>query len=216
MIHDSITLKTFSRTRHFGDLSREQSLENAGFIQDQLGYYLANTFAKNSACQVSGGDRNTTDRAYTIRKGSAVLTVETSFGINTTYDTVPPRKFYSLTTSVSHHNETLDNTDKVNDAIEWTFRIVGALVIGGICAIAISLVLGVISGHLLVAAFSVGAGLGGMIGQCVGRLIQHRVEQRLESRGEITDMDREWSMLTDTVDMIFAEELAPPVADAVQ
>lgn len=210
MIIDSASLRKFSRSLHFGELPREKALEQARFCQEQIGYYLANTFKDDPAYQVLGEQRNETDRTITLRKGGAVLTVETSFGINTTYDTHPPRKFHTFTAAVSHHNETLDNTGRVCDTVEWSFRIIGGLVIGVICSVLLIFGIGVASGHLIFLTFSFGAAVGGVVGQLIGNRIHRNVEDRLESKGELTDIENEWRMLTETVTLILDE--ASPAA----
>ncbi len=208
MTSDSITERKITRSLHFDGVDKAEALRQAVFFQEQIGYYLANTFNQGDAYAVTCEQKCDADRTYIIRKGSAILTVETVFGINMSHRESPPRKFYTFTTTTSHRNELLDTTDKANETIEWMFRIVGGLLLGVTMAAVLVLVGGVIGGHFIFLGFSVGSACGSLLGQLLSRYIYNSVEQRLDAKGEITEVDNEWKMLTETVHMLMNDEAA--------
>ena len=201
----SITERKISHSLHFDLLSKEEALRQATFYQEQIGYYLANTFGQTPAFAITCEQKSDADRIFTLRKGSAVLTVETVFGINASYKEHPPRKFYTFTTTASHRNELLDTTDKANEVIEWALRIVGGLVLGLLFAVVFLLFAGPLGGQLIFLGFSAGAGAGGFIGQHLARRIYRTVEKRLDARGEVTEVEAEWTMLRETLGIIFTD-----------
>ncbi len=207
---DSITERQFTRSRHFGDATKDEALKQTTFYQEQIGFYLANVFKDQGAYRLECTRRFDTDRVYTIRKGSAILIVTTVFGLNTSYKETPPRKFYTFTTTASHRNEVLDNTGKVNEVIEWSLRITGGLVIGVVFSVILLLFGGHLGIYLISLAFAFGSAVGSFIGQHIARKIYSTVETRLDEKGELTDIDHEWTLLTDTLAIVFGEVPAVP------
>jgi hypothetical protein len=204
MTPDSITERQFTRRIHFENGSREEALKQTIFYQEQIAFYLANVFTNQNAYDLECSQRHDTDRVYTIRKGSAVLTVTTVFGINTSYKEQPPRKFYTFTATTTHRNEVLDNTGKTNDFIEWVFRITGGVILGGFFAIMLALFGGHLGLHSIILVFTFGSAVGGFAGEHLARKIYNRVESRLEQKGEITEIESDWTLLKETVEMVFA------------
>ncbi|CAM2858911.1 hypothetical protein [Rariglobus hedericola] len=205
---DSITERKFTRNVHFGDDSKETALAHTSFYQEQIAYYLANVFNGKNGYTLSCEQKHDTDREFTIRKGSAILSVSAVFGINTSYKEHPPRKFYTFTTTAARRNETLDNTDKANDVIEWTLRVTGGIIVGGALAILLVLFGGHLGFYLVTLAFGFGSAIGGFIGHLISRKIYSTVETRLEQKGEITEIEEDWSLLTETLEMIFTAKPA--------
>lgn len=203
MSPDSITERQIIRSVHFDLDAREEALRHSRFTRDQILHYLDGVFKDREAYRVEHVERTPTDSVYTIRKGSAVLTVETVFGRNTSYKEQPPRHFYTFTATASHRNEVLDQTDKVNDVIEWSCRIGGGLVFAAVACLLLVLVVNVISGEVLLLAFAGGAAVGGLIGRFIARRIYRAMERRLESRGEVTAVEEEWAQLQDTFGLVF-------------
>jgi hypothetical protein len=201
---DSITERTFTRSVHFEEHSKEEALSQTAFYQEQIAYYLANVFGGKKDYTFTCEQKHDTDRKFTIRKGSAILTVTAVFGINMSYKEHPPRKFYTFTTTASRHNEVLDTTNKANDVIEWTFRITGGVILGGVFIILLVLFGGHTGLHFITFAFGMGSGAGGFIGHLIARKIYYSMETRLQKRGEITEIETEWSSLTDTLDLVFS------------
>jgi hypothetical protein len=58
-------------------------LSAAAFYQEQIAYYLANAFGGKKDYSLACEHRHDTDREFTLRKGSAVITLSAVFGINT-------------------------------------------------------------------------------------------------------------------------------------
>lgn len=201
---ESPTERTFTRVVHFHDVEKEEALKRAQHYQEQVAFYLANVFANRSAYKFTCAQTHDADRLYEIRKGSAVLTVRTTFGLNTSYNERPPRKFYSFSAVASHRNEVLDTVEKVNDVVEWTARSIGAVVIGGGATLALLLFGGhLAAAHLLTLTFGFGAAVGGVLGQLAGRRIHATAETRLEQKGETTQVEKEWALLTEAVALVF-------------
>ncbi len=201
---DSLTHREIHRSVHFDHADKEAALSQARLLREQVTYYLDQIFGSGGVYLVERRHESETDHVYTIRKGSAVLSVRTIFGLDTSYAERPPRKFYTFTASASHHNETLDNTDKANEVIEWTFRAGGALVLGVIFTVLLLLFAGHLSGHLIFLGFAAGSALGGMVGQLISRKVYQIMERRLEARGEITVVEQEWQSLAETLDIVFS------------
>lgn len=201
---DSITERTFTRSIHFEDHSKEEALSQTAFYQEQIAYYLANVFNGKKDFSFSCEQKHDTDREFMIRKGSAILTVNAVFGINTSYAEHPPRKFYTFTATAAHRNEVLDNTDKTNDVIEWAFRIIGGVLLGGFLALLLILFGGHLGFHLVTLAFGFGSAAGGFIGHLIARRIYRTMETKLEAKGEITEIEAEWSLLTETLELVFS------------
>lgn len=201
---DSITERTFTRSVHFENHSKEEALSQTVFYQEQIAYYLANVFNGKKNFTFACEQRHDTDREFTIRKGSAILTVTAVFGINTSYKEHPPRKFYTFTATAAHRNEVLDNTDKANDVIEWAFRVTGGIIVGGALAILLILFGGHLGFHLVTLAFGFGSAIGGFIGHLIARKIYRTMETKLEEKGEVTEIEAEWSLLTETLEMVFS------------
>lgn len=200
---DSATEETFSRSVHFEAHTKEEALTETAFYQEQIAYYVANVFGGKTDFTLACEQTHDTDREFTVRKGSALITVKAVFGINTSYREQPPRKFYTFTTTATRRNETLDTTEKANEVIEWALRIAGGIVFGGIALVLLILLSGHVSFYFIVFAFGIGSGIGGFLGHLIGRKIYHTMETRLEARGEITEVDSEWSALIDTLTLVF-------------
>ena len=203
MHFDSITERTFSRSVHFDHHSKDEALAQTAFYQEQIAYYLANVFGGKPDYTFTCEQKHDTDREFTIRKGSALLTVTAVFGINTSYKERPPRKFYTFTATALRRNETLDTTHKANEMIEWVFRATGAVVLGGVLILLLLIFGGHAALHFITFAFGMGAGIGGYIGHLIARRIYRTVENRLEDRGELTDIESEWSSLSETLELVF-------------
>lgn len=202
---DSVTEKEISRSLHFELAEKDAALSQARFYREQLMHYLDRIFRGRDGYVTSCEARNDTDHSYTIRKGGAVLTVATSFGLDMSYKEQPPRKFYTFTARASHRNETLDTTDKANDVIEWVCRIAGGLVLGLIVSVLLILFTHHLPGSLIVLGFAGGAATGSFIGRQIGQRIYATMEKRLDAKGELTAVDEEWASLTETIDMVFDE-----------
>jgi hypothetical protein len=80
---DSATERTFTRSVHFDSHTKEEALSAAAFYQEQIAYYLANAFGGKKDYSLACEHRHDTDREFTLRKGSAVITLSAVFGINT-------------------------------------------------------------------------------------------------------------------------------------
>lgn len=202
---DSITEKEISRSLHFDLAAKDEALSQARFYREQLVHYLDQIFRGRDGYLTANEARSDTDHTYTIRKGGAVLTVSTSFGLDMSYKEQPPRKFYTFTARASHRNETLDNTDKANDVIEWGCRIGGGLVLGLVICVLLVVFTNHISGHLILLGFAAGGAVGGFIGQLIGNRIYAAMEKRLDAKGELTAIDAEWASLAETFDVVFDE-----------
>jgi hypothetical protein len=122
---------------------------------------------------------------------------------DTAYREQPPWKFYTFTATAAQRNETLDTTEKANDVIEWAFRIIGGVILGGISLLVLILMSGHVSLYLIIMAFGFGSGVGGFFGHLIARKISHTMETRLEERGELTEVEAEWSLLTETLQLVF-------------
>lgn len=202
---DSITEKEISRSLHFDLTEKDEALSQARFYREQLITYLEQIFRGRDGYLTACEARSDTDHIYTIRKGGAVLTVSTSFGLDMSYKEQPPRKFYTFTARAAHRNETLDTTDKANDVIEWTCRIIGGLVLGLVVCVLLVLFTNHVSGSLITLGFAGGGAVGGFIGQTIGNKIYATIEKRLDAKGELTEIDEEWTSLGETIDMVFDE-----------
>lgn len=200
---DSITERTFTRSVHFEDHSKEEALAQTAFYQEQIAYYLTNVFSDKKGYILACEQKHDTDREFTIRKGSAILAVTAVFGINTSYKEQPPRKFYTFTATAAHRNEVLDTTDKANDVIEWALRVTGGVILGGVFIILLVVFGGHTGLHFITFAFGIGSGIGGFIGHLIARKIYRTMETRLEAKGEITEIETEWSLLTETLELVF-------------
>ena len=211
MSPDSLTEREITRSIHFGDAAKTEAHPQATFYRDQIVRYLDEVFKNRDDYLSTCAARSETDCTYTIRKGSAVLEVETSFGLNTSYKEQPPRKFYTFTATARHRNEVLDNTDKVNDVIEWTCRIVGGVVLGFLTCVLLVLFTGHLSGTIITLGFGGGAAVGSYIGQLISHRIYRTMEKRLEAKGEITAVDQEWATLGETLGIVF--DAAEPTAE---
>ncbi len=203
---DSLTERTFTRSVHFENHSKDEALSQTAFYQEQIAYYLANVFNGKKDFTFACEQKHDTDREFTIRKGSAILTVTAVFGINTSYKEHPPRKFYTFTATAAHRNEVLDTTDKANDVIEWAFRITGGVILGGVLIFLLILFGGHTGLQFITFAFGIGSGVGGFAGHLLARKIYRTMETRLEEKGEITEIETEWSLLTETLELVFSPQ----------
>lgn len=205
MSPDSITEKELSRSLHFDLAAKDEALSQARFYREQLVHYLDQIFRGREGYLIACEARNDTDHVYTIRKGGAVLTVSTCFGLDMSYKEQPPRRFYTFTARASHRNETLDNTDKANDVIEWTCRIAGGLVLGLLVCVLLVSFTHHISGHLILLGFAAGGAAGSFIGRVIGNRIYATMEKRLDAKGELADVEAEWNSLAETLETVFDE-----------
>ena len=202
-VNYTLTEREFSRSAHFTGDSREDALRRTAIYQEHIHSCIASIFNDTGACKITLTHRFDTDRAYAIRKGSAILTVNTVFGSDTSYKEKPPRKFHTFTVTARYHNEVLDKTDEAGRMIEWTCRIAGALVFGILVIVAALLARCHLTSHLLMLGFGGGLTIGGLIGELVARNISSFMEKRLEKKGEVTAVDEEWDMLTGTLSALF-------------
>ena len=205
MSPDSVTEKEISRSLHFDLGEKDEALSQARFYREQLVHYLEQMFQGREGYVTTSAARNETDHLYVIRKGSAVLTVATSFGLDMSYKEQPPRKFYTFTARASHRNEALDTTDKANDLIEWTCRIVGGLVLGLVICVLLVAFTHHASGSIISLGFAGGAAAGSFIGQAIGNRVYATMEKRLDAKGELTAVDAEWASLAETFNVVFDE-----------
>lgn len=201
--YSSITERNFSRSVHFTGVPRETAVTRAAVYQERIGSLLAGLFHHRDAYQFERVRRYDADCTYTIRKGSAALTVNAVFGTDTSYKDKPPRKFYTFTATASHHNEVLDQAEQRSGVIEWTCRIAGALALGIPAVAAVFLVRGVFSGQFILLGVGGGIVLGGLIGEGIARDRYNRSKRRLERKGEVTAVEHEWNLLTAALAEIF-------------
>lgn len=201
------TEREFSRSVHFTGDSREDALRRTAIYQKDIHSCIVGIFGETRACEITVTHRFDTDRAYAIRKGSAVLTVNTVFGSDTSYKEKPPRKLHTFTVTAHYHNEVLDKTDAAGGMIEWTCRITGALVLGILALVAAGLAGCRLNSNIIMFGFGGGTAFGGMIGELVARGIYSFTEKRLEKRGEVTAVDEEWEKLTGELSALFDTHL---------
>lgn len=196
----SATEEKIIRTINFPDEDADGALKEATFLLDQIDLYIDQNFSDKALYQITQHDSSPGNRLYTIQKGSALLEVKTDFGTNIKYTGNVAEKYYCFSATASHRNTALDQTERVNKDIESSFRVIGGAILGFMALIFAAIAGG--GGPIILLGFSGGAAIGALLGDFIGQIIRKRVEHNLEQRGEIHEVEHEWTILKQTLSIV--------------
>ncbi|QYY37180.1 hypothetical protein [Ruficoccus sp. ZRK36] len=205
----SATEEKIIRSLDFKTDQREAALRQAQFHCELLDDYIRQEFTVKPGYTVEHESSSPGNHTYAIRKGSGELTVETNFGLNTTYGPGGPRNFYTLNLEASHRNTALDNTAEVNDVLVWCLRCgVGVLFAVPMLVVTTRFNHPATAKAMMVivaGAVALGGATGSYVGTLIGRGIFAIRQKQLNHAGQLDSMQDEWSFLSSIIEDIMIE-----------